>query len=194
MKRSFLSFLTLLTFLASSQLHAQQATVREYSRTFLTYPYGDPNPIARTGKIYPYYRFDGYATKGINHDWKIVELENDWIKVLIAPEMGGKILGAIEKSTGKEFIYFNKVVKFRDIAMRGAWTSGGIEFNFGSIGNAPTTASPVDYQFGPTRMAVHPALSEPWILPREPNGGLRSGCPATKPGSKPTCFGIIRWT
>ena len=101
--------------------------------------------MARTGKIYPYFRFDGYATKGINRDWKIVELENDWIKVLIAPEMGGKILGGIEKSTGKEFIYLNKVVKFRDISMRGAWTSGGIEFNFGSIGHAPTTASPVDY-------------------------------------------------
>ncbi len=76
---------------------------------------------------------------------KTVELENDWVKVLIAPEMGGKILGAIEKSTGEEFIYLNKVVKFRDISMRGAWTSGGIEFNFGSIGHAPTTASPVDY-------------------------------------------------
>ncbi|MCD6332432.1 MAG: DUF5107 domain-containing protein, partial [Bacteroidales bacterium] len=50
-----------------------------------------------------------------------------------------------EKSTGKPFIYFNKVIKFRDIAMRGAWTSGGIEFNFGTIGHAPTTATPVDY-------------------------------------------------
>ncbi|MCX6223293.1 MAG: DUF5107 domain-containing protein, partial [Bacteroidia bacterium] len=163
MKRSFLSFLTsstpltslkflsLLTFFTSltsftpSRLFAQSATVREYARSFLTYPFGDPNPVARTGKIYPYFRFDGYATKGINRDWKIVELENEWIKVMIAPEMGGKILGAIEKSTGQEFLYFNKVVKFRDISMRGAWTSGGIEFNFGSIGHAPTTASPVDY-------------------------------------------------
>ncbi len=151
MKRSIqyaftiLTFLTSLTFFTSSPLSAQIASVREYSRTFLTYPYGDPNPVARTGKTYPYFRFDGFTTKGINRDWKIVELENEWIKVLIAPEMGGKILGAIEKSTGQEFIYLNKVVKFRDISMRGAWTSGGIEFNFGSIGHAPTTAAPVDY-------------------------------------------------
>ena len=144
----FLPFLTFLTFLTISPvqiLPGQTATFREYNRTFLTYPYGDPNPVPRTGKIYPYFRFDGYSTKGINRDWKIVELENDWIKVLIAPEMGGKIIGGIEKSTGKEFLYLNKVVKFRDISMRGAWTSGGIEFNFGSIGHAPTTASPVDY-------------------------------------------------
>jgi tetratricopeptide (TPR) repeat protein len=136
------SFLILASFIC---INAQNATVREFKQSFLTYPFSDPNPVARTGKIYPYFRFDGYSTKGINKDWEIVELENEWIKVLIAPEMGGKILGAIEKSTGKEFIYLNKVIKFRDIAMRGAWTSGGIEFNFGSIGHAPTTATPVDY-------------------------------------------------
>jgi len=151
MKRPAILFLLFLTFLAlpgpfpADQLFAQKAMVREYSRTFLTYPFSDPNPVPRTGKIYPYFRFDGYTTKGIPQDWKIVELENDWIKVMIAPDMGGKILGAIEKSTGQEFIYFNKVIKFRDISMRGAWTSGGIEFNFGSIGHAPTTATPVDY-------------------------------------------------
>ncbi|MFH0760219.1 MAG: DUF5107 domain-containing protein [Bacteroidota bacterium] len=138
--------LTLLLFSWSPSLSvSQSSSFREYTRSFLTYPFSDPNPVARTGKIYPYFRFDGFATKGINCDWKIVELENEWIRVMIAPEMGGKILGAIEKSTGQEFIYWNKVIKFRDIAMRGAWTSGGIEFNFGSIGHAPTTASPVDY-------------------------------------------------
>ena len=36
-------------------------------------------------------------------------------------------------------------MKFRDIAMRGPWTSGGIEFNFGIIGHAPTSSTPVDY-------------------------------------------------
>ena len=30
--------------------------------------------------------------------------------------------------------------------MRGPWTSGGIEFNFGSIGHTPATASPVNYK------------------------------------------------
>ena len=46
---------------------------------------------------------------------------------MILPEVGGKIWSAIEKSTGKSFIYYNHVVKFRDVAMRGPWTSGGIE-------------------------------------------------------------------
>ena len=68
-------------------------------------------------------------------------LENPYIRVFVAPDMGGKILGAFEKKHGKDFIYFNRVVKFREIAMRGPWTSGGIEFNFGAIGHAPTTAT-----------------------------------------------------
>ena len=73
-------------------------------------------------------------------------LENDYIKVMVLPEIGGKIWGAIEKSTGEEFLYKNEVIKFRNIAMRGPWTSGGIEFNFGIIGHHPSTATAVDYK------------------------------------------------
>ena len=122
-----------------------QTTITEDAVKFKTYPYSDPDPVARITKFYPYFRFDGFTSRATEQEWKIVTLENEYIKVYVAPEIGGKVIGAIEKSTGEEFIYFNKVVKFRDIAMRGAWTSGGIEFNFGSIGHAPTTASPVNY-------------------------------------------------
>ncbi|MFN7929378.1 MAG: DUF5107 domain-containing protein [Blastocatellia bacterium] len=97
------------------------------------------------GKIYPYFRYDGYTDKPIDKEWKVVELENDYLKVMILPEIGGKIWTAIEKATGKPFIYYNQVVKFRDIAMRGPWTSGGIEANYGIIGHTPAVATPVDY-------------------------------------------------
>ncbi|MFO7616954.1 MAG: DUF5107 domain-containing protein, partial [Bacteroidales bacterium] len=145
--RTTLLLLLFLALPATTFLMGQSstATSREYDQTILTYPFSDPDPVARVGKIYPYYRFDRFTTQGVRRTWKIVELENQWIRVLISPEMGGKVLGAFEKSTGRDFIYYNKVVKFRDIAMRGPWTSGGIEFNFGSIGHAPTTATPVDY-------------------------------------------------
>jgi tetratricopeptide (TPR) repeat protein len=132
-------------FLFNSTTAFSQATISENAVKFKTYPFSDPDPVARITKFYPYFRFDGFTNTATEQEWKIVTLENEYIKVYVAPEIGGKVLGAIEKSTGEEFIYFNKVVKFRDIAMRGAWTSGGIEFNFGSIGHAPTTASPVNY-------------------------------------------------
>jgi hypothetical protein len=143
--------LTLLTFITLSlglcfQNYAQQTVqVKEISRLIPTYDFSDPNPVPNIGRIYPYYRFDGYAAKAVDKEWKFIELENDYIKVFITPEIGGKIWGAIEKSTGKEFIYFNHSVKFRDVAMRGPWTSGGIEANFGVIGHAPTCSTPVDY-------------------------------------------------
>ncbi|HCM78031.1 MAG TPA: DUF5107 domain-containing protein [Cytophagales bacterium] len=121
------------------------STIKEYDRMFKTYPYSDPDPIPKFELIYPYFRFDGYTDKAVNKNWKVVELENDYIKVMILPEIGGKIWTAIEKSTGKPFIYFNQVVKFRDIAMRGAWTSGGIEANYGIIGHTPNCSTPVDY-------------------------------------------------
>ena len=132
---------------ASSSVEAQNsATISEKKQTLKTYPFSDPNPIPNPDNAYyPYFRFDGFAIEAVNDEWNVVELENDYIKVAVFPEIGGKIWGAIEKSTGNEFIYYNSVVKFRDIAMRGAWTSGGIELNFGIIGHAPTSATPVDY-------------------------------------------------
>src|SRR5690606_18372785 len=130
---------------------AQEARITEEETTLTTYPYSDPNPVpaftkARKTKIYPYNLFDGYSTKSVEQKWKVVKLENDYIEVYVLPEIGGKIWGAIEKSTGNEFLYKNKVVKFRDISLRGPWTSGGIEFNFGIIGHTPSTAAPVDYK------------------------------------------------
>lgn len=127
-------------------LFAQQATVTETVETVKTYPFSDPDPVADPSDLfYPYFRFDGFSAKGTDRQWKVVSLENDYIKLILFPEIGGKIWGAVDKTTGKEFIYNNHVVKFRDIAMRGPWTSGGIEFNFGIIGHAPTSSTPVDY-------------------------------------------------
>lgn len=126
----------------------QKATIAEEQKVLTTYPYSDPNPvpiITKNSKIYPYFKFEGYSLQGKEESWKVIRMENDYIIVWVMPEIGGKVWGAIEKSTGKDFIYQNDVVKFRNIAMRGPWTMGGIEFNFGIIGHTPSTASKVDY-------------------------------------------------
>ncbi len=126
-----------------------QASIHEGEQTLKTYDYSDPNPVpvlATNPKIYPYFKYEGYALEGVDRKWKVITLENSYIQVFVLPEVGGKVWGAIEKSTGEEFIYRNEVMKFRNIAMRGPWTSGGIEFNFGIIGHHPSTASPVDYR------------------------------------------------
>lgn len=128
--------------------NGQKSVITEEQKILKTYPYSDPSPVpivSDNPKIYPYNKFEGYSLQGREESWKIIRLENDYIIVWVLPEAGGKIWGAVDKSTGKEFIYRNEVMKFRRIAMRGPWTSGGIEFNFGIIGHSPSTASKVDY-------------------------------------------------
>lgn len=150
MRRYIFRNLLSILFIAGSigYAQAQSATITEESRMFATYPFSDPDPVpilAANSKIYPYHKFDGYSHTSQQQAWKVVTLENEYIQVFVLPEVGGKVWGAIDKTTGKEFIYRNEVMKFRNISMRGPWTSGGIEFNFGIIGHHPSTASPIDY-------------------------------------------------
>ncbi len=126
-------------------LFSHGAVVKEYEQTFTTYPYSDPDPIPAISRYYPYFRFDGFTDRSVPKKWKVVELSNDYIQLLILPEIGGKVWAAIEKKTGRPFLYFNNVVKFRDVSMRGPWTSGGMEANYGIIGHTPNCFSPVDY-------------------------------------------------
>ena len=138
------TFFILLSILAGAQNNVP--TIKEYKKIFTTYPFSDPDPIPKPDtKIYPYYRFDGFTDIPVQKEWKVVELENDYIKLIILPEVGGKIWSAIEKSTGRDFVYNNHVVKFRDIAMRGPWTSGGVEANYSIVGHTPNCATPVDF-------------------------------------------------
>jgi tetratricopeptide (TPR) repeat protein len=140
--------LTLALALLYTASTAQTARILEQTRIITTYPFSEPNPIpilTRDARLYPYHSFEGYAKDGVPREWKVVHLENDLIEVFVLPEVGGKVWGAVVKQTGHEFIYRNEVMKFRNIALRGPWTSGGIEFNFGVIGHTPSTATPVDY-------------------------------------------------
>jgi len=130
------------------------ATAEEKAETVRTYPFSDPDPVpifARSSmgdqgaRLYPYFMFDRYAAEGADRPWTVVRLRNPYIEVAVLPGAGGKVWGARDLATGRDFLYWNHVLKFRQIAMRGPWTSGGIEWNFGVVGHAPSTATPVDY-------------------------------------------------
>ena len=130
------------------------AVVEEKTEVIRTYPFSDPDPVpifARSSmwgqgaRLYPYFMFDRFTAEPVDKSWTVVRLKNPFIEVAVLPQAGGKVWGAREQATGREFLYWNHVLKFRQIALRGPWTSGGIEFNFGVVGHAPTTATPVDY-------------------------------------------------
>jgi len=133
---------------------AGAATIREAKESITTYPFSDPDPVpifARSSqwghgaRLYPYHFFSGFSASGEPRDWTVVRLENPYVSVAVLPEVGGKVWGAADKVAGRDFLYTNHVLKFREIALRGPWTSGGIEFNFGVVGHAPSVATPVDY-------------------------------------------------
>ena len=133
---------------------SSEARVEERTEVIRTYPFSDPDPVpifARSSmwgagaRLYPYFMFDRFTAEPVEKSWTVVRLSNPHIEVAVLPEVGGKVWGAADKATGREFLYWNHVLKFRQISLRGPWTSGGIEWNFGVVGHAPTTATPVDY-------------------------------------------------
>lgn len=125
---------------------AAAVTLSENTVEMPTYPFFDPDPVPCTGeKRYPYFRYDGSSRESTAKEWKTIRLDNGKISVDILSELGGKVWGATDKATGFDFIYRNHVAKFRDVAMRGPWTSGGVEWNFGIIGHAPSCSTPVDW-------------------------------------------------
>lgn len=124
-----------------SPLFAMGAPVKawEESVTIPTYLIGppDPNPQFYFGgasqgaqhHIYPYPVYDNLTTEKKDKTYKMVYLENEYIKIGILPELGGKVFEAIDKTNGYDFIYHQHVIKPALISLLGAWISGGIEWD-----------------------------------------------------------------
>src|SRR5437868_15513910 len=105
MKNHICIFFVVLFF--SVCVHAQNnAIIKEYKKSFPTYDFSDPNPIPLLTQVYPYFRYDGFSNKAVNKEWKVIELSNDYVTVLILPEIGGKVWAAIEKQNNKPFLYY----------------------------------------------------------------------------------------
>lgn len=119
-----------------------------------TYEVGDPdkNPMflekrvyqGSSGKIYPYPTTEKISREKRDKTWKAVFLENEYLKVMILPELGGRIQRAYDKTNDYDFVYYNHVIKPALVGLLGPWISGGIEFNWPQH-HRPTTYMPVDY-------------------------------------------------
>ncbi len=118
-----------------------------------TYEIGKPekNPIflekrvyqGSSGVVYPYPVIESMADEPTPHAWNAVYLENEYIKVMILPELGGRVQMAYDKVRERHFVYYNSVVKPALVGLLGPWISGGIEFNWPQH-HRPSTYMPVD--------------------------------------------------
>ena len=97
-----------------------------------------------SGKVYPYPTIETVSDVKTDKAYQAVWLENEYLKVMILPELGGRIQRAYDKTNGYDFVYYNHVVKPALVGLCGPWISGGIEFNWPQH-HRPTTYSPVDY-------------------------------------------------
>lgn len=97
-----------------------------------------------TGKVYPFPVTEKIYDEKEEKEYNAIILENDYIYVMILPEIGGRIQRAFDKTNGYDFVYYNHVIKPALVGLAGPWISGGIEFNWPQH-HRPSTFSPVDY-------------------------------------------------
>lgn len=98
--------------------------------------------------VYPYTMQDHLLREKHDRTYKALFLENEYLKVVCLPELGGRIHSVLDKTTGEEMFHLNGVIKPGMIAMRGGWISGGIEWNTGPHGHTVTCLSPVNARVG----------------------------------------------
>ncbi|MDR0831714.1 MAG: DUF5107 domain-containing protein, partial [Bacillales bacterium] len=97
-----------------------------------------------SGKVYPLPIIDKISNEKVNKEYKVVYLENKYLKIMVMTSLGGRVQRALDKTNNYDFIYFNEVIKPALVGLAGPWISGGIEFNWPQH-HRPTTFMPVEY-------------------------------------------------
>ncbi len=121
--------------------------------TIPTYEVGKPekNPMflekrvyqGSSGVVYPYPVIETMNDVKVDKTYQAIWLENEYIKVMVLPELGGRVQMAYDKIAKRHFVYYNHVIKPALVGLVGPWISGGIEFNWPQH-HRPTTFMPVD--------------------------------------------------
>lgn len=99
--------------------------------------------VGTVPRIFPYKMQDDYSRekKPIKHN--AVVLENQVLKAVFLPDLGGRLWSLYDKKHKKDLLYTNTVVQPCNLALRNAWLSGGVEFNIGMKGHTPFTCAPM---------------------------------------------------
>jgi len=124
-----------------------------------TYVPGPDSPYpsygwSRRRGTYPYSCKLDLSNECVPAKHRVVVMENRYVEVVVLPDMGGRVYRFYDKIAGEETFMLPPTMKFQNVAVRGAWLAGGIEFNFGHRGHTVHAVSPVS-----------------WALRKEPDGG-----------------------
>jgi len=97
-----------------------------------------------SGEVYPYPVVEKLSDERVDKKWNVVFIENKYLKVMVIPDLGGRIQMAFDKIRERHFVYYNHVIKPALVGLTGPWISGGIEFNWPQH-HRPSTYDPVEY-------------------------------------------------
>ena len=101
--------------------------------------------------ILPYTYQNNYGRDLTDVVYKAAVLENKYLKAVFIPELGGRLWSLYDKCAEREILYRNKAFQPAHLALRNAWFSGGVEFNFGIHGHHNHTCSPMFVRIGTTK-------------------------------------------
>ncbi len=146
----------MLLFLKKSPIdQPRMVKVWQEQLTIPTYPIGQPdrNPMflekrvyqGSSGVVYPHAVIDKVGDKPEDREYMALFLENEYLKIMILPELGGRVQMALDKTNGYHFVYYNRVIKPALVGLAGPWISGGIEFNWPQH-HRPSTFDPIDFR------------------------------------------------
>jgi len=131
-----------------------EVKVWEEHVTIPTYQIGvpDKNPMflekrvyqGSSGAVYPHPIIDRILDTKVDKQYTAVYIENRYLKIMLLPEIGGRVQMALDKTNGYHFVYYNQVIKPALVGLTGPWISGGIEFNWPQH-HRPSTFDPLDY-------------------------------------------------
>ena len=141
-------------YLIQSTVQGNEVRAWEEDIMLPTYEIGkeEKNPIflekrvyqGSCGSVYPYPVVEKISDKKADKRYHALFIENEYIKVMILPELGGRIHMAYDKVKKRHFVYYNQVVKPALVGLTGPWISGGIEFNWPQH-HRPSTFLPTDF-------------------------------------------------
>ncbi|GIG66050.1 DUF5107 domain-containing protein [Phytomonospora endophytica] len=97
----------------------------------------------RVPSVLPYTLQDGYGRERGPGGLRVAVLENEHLRATVALDLGGRLWSLVDKETGRELLYRNPVFQPANLALRGAWFSGGVEWNLGTTGHTPLTCAPM---------------------------------------------------
>ena len=96
-----------------------------------------------SGRVYPIPFVDRISTEHAPRAWHAIHLENRWVRLVLLPELGGRIHIGYDKTRDYDFFYRNNVIKPALVGLAGPWISGGVEFNWPQH-HRPATFLPVE--------------------------------------------------